>query len=92
MSDIYRLPGEAVLAEGISEGEVWQALGAVPTLRRENRVPANRPSLLAVCAPTHALRLLVVICKRDPPDPAWVVVVARDATMIERAMWREGTA
>ncbi len=92
MSDEYRLPGDAHLLDDLSVEEVWEAIRAPAALRRENRVPIDRPSFLALCAPTDVLRLVVVLCRRDPPERAWTVVAARDATMSERAMWREGTA
>jgi hypothetical protein len=49
------------------------------------------PTLLAVCAPTSNLRLIVIVCARAEPDEAWTIMGARDASMAERRMWRKHT-
>ena len=92
MAEEYWLVGDVDLHDGLTTDDVQEALHAPGALRHENRLPVRKPSLLAVCAPTKGLRLIVVFCKRADPWPAWLVVAARDATMVERAMWRERTS
>jgi hypothetical protein len=93
VADEYRWPDVAAdLRDGLTSKDVVDALYAHATLRMDNRVPAQAPTLLAVCAPTDDLRLIVVICTRTGVHDAWTIVGAREATSSERSMWRKYTS
>jgi uncharacterized DUF497 family protein len=93
VADEYRWPDDgADLRDGLTPKDVIDALYASTTLRMDNRVPTQAPTLLAVCAPTDDLRLIVVTCARTEIHEAWTIVGAREATSKERSMWRKYTS
>jgi hypothetical protein len=94
MADEYRWPEtpSVGLRDGLTTRDVIEALYAPDSLRLDNRTPGDAPTFMAVCAPTAALRLIVVACIRSDADGPWTIVGARDASAEERAMWRKHTS
>jgi hypothetical protein len=92
--DEYRWPsvGASEVRDGLTTVEVIEALYAPIAVRMHNRVPAGGPTFMAVCAPTDAGRLIVVVCTRTDPVGVWTVAGARVASEAERAMWRKHTS
>ena len=90
----YRWPPEGVpdLRDGLSTVDVVDALYAPVALRMDNRAPASAPTFLAVCAPTDAGLLVVVVCTRTDPTGVWTIAGARAATVAEPMMWKRCTA
>lgn len=94
VGDEYRWPPEGVpdLRDGLTTVEVIEALYAPIGLRMDNRAPTSAPTFLAVCAPTDAGRLIVVVCTRTDPTGVWTIAGARAASDTERMMWRKYTS
>ncbi|HLY82282.1 MAG TPA: hypothetical protein VKQ71_04810 [Acidimicrobiales bacterium] len=94
MEELFQWPASraADLRDGLIAREVIEALYAPVTLRMDNRVPSQAPTLLVVCAPTEQQRLIVVVCTRTDVDEPWTIRGAREASMNERAMWRKYTS
>jgi hypothetical protein len=80
------------LRDGLTSVEVVEALYAPVVLRMDNRVPAGEPTFLAVCAPTDAGWLIVVVCTRTDAVDVWTITGARSASDTERMMWRKYTS
>jgi hypothetical protein len=94
VEELYQWPAgpAADLRDGLTAQDVAEALYAPLSLRMDNRVPAQAPTFLAVCAPTEQQRLIIIVCTRTDADEPWTIRGARDATMNERAMWRKYTS
>jgi hypothetical protein len=86
------LVGSSDLRDGLTTVEVVEALFAPVTVRMDNRVPAGGPTLMVVCAPTDAGRLVVVVCTRTDAVGVWSIAGARVASEAERAIWRKHTS
>jgi hypothetical protein len=94
VAELYRWPGEGPtdLRDGLTPKDVVDALHAPATLRMDNRVPARKPTFMAVCAPTDEQRLIVVVCTRLDHSEPWTIIGARDAGINERQMWGKHTS
>jgi hypothetical protein len=94
VGDEYRWPTAGVpdSREGLTTADVVQALYAPVALRMDNRVPAAEPTFLAICAPTDAGRLIIVVCTRTDSTGVWTIAGARAASDAERLMWRKYTS
>lgn len=93
VDDEFQWPREGSdLRDGLVHRDVVDALYAPASLRLDNRAPSSAPTFMAVCAPTHEQRLIVVVCTRGQPDQTRTISGARDATDAGRAMWRKHTS
>jgi hypothetical protein len=90
VADEFRWPSNgADLEDGLRPKAAIDALYAPTALRMDNRVPAEGPTFMAVCAPNDEQPLIVVVCVRASTDDAWTITGARDASPRERSMWRK---